>query len=163
MQIIKFHPGETMVFNAVLPFSIYDVKAAVLSFRGEDDEVVFEAAATGVKSEDVYVTDENGNVVYVKDEEGNDTEEKQVEQYKTRVGYTMNQSESLLFQEKTKYTLQVNVYGHNGSRIASKEIPVKTETQQLPVTDLFEDQPVYTSGISLPSGPISNEEIDGLF
>lgn len=172
MEKIKFHPGETMVFNAVLPFSKYDVKAAVISFRN-DDGVVFEAAATGVVSED-YTDEESGETIY-----------------KTRVGFTMNQAESILFEEKTDYTLQLNVYGYNGSRIASKEIPVRTESQQLLSPDYFENQPIYNAETpntatvivsyseltdkptvngaifegdwTLPNKPITNREIDNIF
>lgn len=127
MAKLEFHPGETLVLNAVLPFSTYDVKAAVLSFR-DDDGVVFEATATGFVSED-STDEETGETIY-----------------KTRAGYTMNQSETTLFKEKANYKLQINVYGHNGSRIASREIDVKTLEQQLPTPDYFENQPVYTSG-----------------
>ena len=124
---LEFHPGETLVLNTVLPFSVYDVKAAVLSFR-DDDGVVFEATATGFVSED-YTDEETGETIY-----------------KTRAGYTMNQSETVLFKEKANYSLQINVYGYNGSRIASREISVRTLEQQLPMPDYFETQPVYTNG-----------------
>ena len=42
MSVIRFHPGETLVLNFVIPFSIYDVKAVAVSFR-DANSVVFES------------------------------------------------------------------------------------------------------------------------
>ena len=112
VQRISFHPGETVVLNFMLPFSIYDVKAVVMSFRNRD-RVAFEAIATSFKSEDT--TDpETGRVIY-----------------KTRVGFSITQAESLQFDENYKYMMQLNVFGPNSSRIASNEIPVYTGAQQI--------------------------------
>ena len=106
MALVHFHPGETVVMNFVLPFNQLDVKAVVLSFR-DRNSVVLETMATGFKSE------------------GENNE-------KTRVGYTLTQEESLLFEENSIYQLQLNVFGPNGSRIVSNEIRVETYSQQIP-------------------------------
>lgn len=103
MVKMTFHPGETLVLNFRVPFSIYDVDAVVLSFRGKKG-VVFETIATSFKEEEEYIT---------------------------RVGYTLTQSETLQFEEFTDYKMQLNVYGPNSSRIATKEIDVRTESQHM--------------------------------
>lgn len=110
LQRLKFHPGETLVLNFTLPFDILDVKAVNISFRGRDS-LAFEATAVGFKSMN-YV--EDGKTIH-----------------RTRIGYTMNQTETLQFEENAKYKMQLNVYGPNGSRITSKEINVETLEQQL--------------------------------
>lgn len=124
MARLTFHPGDTVLLQFRLPFSIQDVKAVVISFRG-NDRVAFEALATAFSSEDEYEMDEEGN--YVLDEDG----EQIVSQYRTRVGYTLTQAESLMFDENSSYLLQLNVFGPNSSRIASKEVVVKTMAQHL--------------------------------
>ena len=101
----SFHPGETVVLNFVIPFSLYDVKAVVVSFRN-NDRVAFEAIATSFK------------------QEGDDP-------YKTRVGFTLTQAESLQFDENSIYMMQLNVFGPNSSRIVSDEIKLTTGAQQL--------------------------------
>ena len=111
LQRLKFHPGETLVLNFTLPFDVLDVKAVNISFRGRDS-LAFEATAVGFKN--MNYQDDQGNTVH-----------------RTRVGYTMNQAETLQFEENAKYKMQLNVYGPNGSRITSKEISVETLEQQL--------------------------------
>lgn len=101
----SFHPGETLVLNFVIPFSLYDVKAVVISFRNQNS-VAFEAMATSFK------------------QEGDD-------EFKTRVGFTLTQAESLQFEENSTYTMQLNVFGPNSSRIVSDEMKVTTGSQQL--------------------------------
>lgn len=124
MYKFSFHPGETIVLNFTIPFDIIDVAAVVISFRGKD-RVAFEALATAFTEENEYETDSEGNDIL------NDQGEKIVKEYRTRVGYTLTQAESLQFDEYSCYKLQLNVYGPNGSRITSKEIDVKTEAQHL--------------------------------
>ena len=126
MSVIRFHPGETLVLNFVIPFSIYDVKAVAVSFR-DANSVVFESLVDGIVKED---------------------------EYKTRVGFTMTQAESLQFKEKYKYTMQLNVFGPNSSRIASKEILVETKSQQLPL-------PGYSGITTFNSVPVTNKKGDG--
>ena len=123
---LKFHPGETVVLNFNVPFSVLDIKAVRISFRGRNS-IAFEATAIGFKSLD-YV-DGQGNTVY-----------------KTRVGYTMTQSESLQFEENTDYKMQVNVYGPNGSRITSKEIDVRTLEQHLQEPGFTADSTIIDGG-----------------
>jgi len=113
----SFHPGETVVLNFVIPFSLYDVKAVAISFRNKG-RVAFEALATS------FV------------QEGDD-------EYKTRVGFTMTQAESLQFEENEIYMMQLNVFGPNSSRIASDEIKVTTGAQQL-IEPGFGGDGVYT-------------------
>lgn len=120
MEKLIFHPGETLVLNFTIPFSIEDVKAVSLSFR-DRYSLVFEAVANAFNSEDeeTEITDEHGDVIGIETK------------YKTRIGYTLNQEESLQFHENSNYKLQLNVYSGNGSRIASKEVPVQTLEQQM--------------------------------
>lgn len=111
----SFHPGETVVLNFVLPLSIYDVKAVAISFR-DKNRIVYEGLATGFVSEDEEIDDGEGNVTTI---------------YKTRVGFSLKQAESLQFDENTRYMMQLNVFGPNASRIASDEMLCITESQQL--------------------------------
>lgn len=110
MHVLRFHPGETLVLNFVLPFSPYDVQAVALSFRN-GNRVAFETLAN------TCVPEPQGTSVD--------------EATKCRVGYTITQAESLQFDEFEIYQAQLNVYGPNGSRIASDEIRVETGAQQL--------------------------------
>jgi len=110
MHVLRFHPGETLVLNFVLPFSPYDVQAVALSFRNGNG-VAFETVATSC------VPEPAGTNIKVAT--------------KCRVGYTITQAESLQFNEYDYYKAQLNVYGPNGSRIASDEIRVETGAQQL--------------------------------
>ena len=107
---LRFHPGETFVVNFVIPFEKYDVKAVLLSFRNQD-RIVYEAMST--------------SIVPAKDSEGN------VIPGKVRVGYLFSQAESLMFEENMDYTMQLNVYGFNSSRITSKEMYAQTLSQQI--------------------------------
>lgn len=131
LQRLKFHPGETLVLNFTLPFSVYDIKAVSISFRGRDS-LAFESTAIGFKSMDY---EENGKTVF-----------------KTRVGFTMNQAESLQFEEYAKYKMQLNVYGPNGSRIASKEIDVETLGQQIPDPGYSIENSFYGAGMTKETG-----------
>ena len=56
MQKLKFHPGETLVLNFTIPFSVEDIKVVRISFRGRNS-LSFEADAVGFKSMDY----EDGN------------------------------------------------------------------------------------------------------
>ena len=136
MYHLKFHPGETLVLNFNVPFSIKDVKAAKISFRGRDS-LAFEATAIGFKSLDSV--DEHGKTIY-----------------KTRIGYTMTQAESLQFEEKADYSLQLNVYGPNGSRITSKEMNVRTLSQQLPEPGYTVEHNIETKGSGKPSKGVTD-------
>lgn len=116
MKLFTFHPGETFVVNFILPFHPYDVKAVIMSFR-DRDRVVYENIATSFAGEGNDEVDVDGKTV--------------IEKQRTRVGYLISQSESLLFKENHDYVMQLNVYGPNSSRISSKEIKVVTKEQQL--------------------------------
>ena len=131
MHVLRFHPGETLVLNFVLPFSPYDVQAVALSFRN-GNRVAFETSAT----------------TCVPEPQGTDI----TTATKCRVGYTITQAESLQFDEFEIYQAQLNVYGPNGSRIASDEIRVETGAQQL-------IDPGYAS-VNIPKATQSGTPID---
>lgn len=131
MHVLRFHPGDTLVLNFVLPFSPYDVQAVALSFRN-GNRVAFETVATTCVPEPQGVDITTAT--------------------KCRVGYTISQAESLQFDEYEIYQAQLNVYGPNGSRIASDEIRVETGAQQL--TD-----PSYLS-VSVPQAIQTNATVD---
>lgn len=116
MKLLRFHPGETVVLNFLIPFSKYDVDAVALSFR-DKDHVVLECLTTS------FV------------EEGE----------KLRLGYSLTQAETLQFKEFTNYMMQLNVYGPNSSRITSKEMWVKTDSQQLTTAGYGTDSIKYNS------------------
>lgn len=120
MKVIRFHPGETVVMNFTVPFSVYDIKAVALSVR-DQNSVVFETLATSFK---------------------------QVSEFVSRVGYTLTQEESLQFEEYHHYRLQLNVFGPNGSRIVSKELDVETGAQQLPEPGFSEINSLSYAGMS---------------
>lgn len=110
-NMFKFHPGETFVLNFIIPFSKWDVSTVVLSFRNRD-RVAYEAMASSFKVEN--------------------TEEEEAEGiYKLRVGFLFSQSDSLMFDENENYTMQLNVFGPNGSRATSKDMGAKTLSQQI--------------------------------
>lgn len=103
MKALRFHPGETVVVNFLIPFRKDDVATVVMSIR-DHNYLVFEAASVNV-----VAAGEN----------------------KTRVGYTFTQSESLLFREYWEYQLELNVFSYNSSRATSKDIPVITGSQHI--------------------------------
>ena len=111
MRVLTFHPGDTVVVNFFIPFLAADVAAVVMSIRNKD-RVVFEATALSFG------------------DEGNG---------KMRVGYTFTQAESLLFDEFSEYWLQLNVFSHNSSRVASNEIRVVTLAQHIYETSYGSD------------------------
>ena len=123
------------MLNFVIPFSTYDIQAVSLSFRN-GNSLVFEAMANGFKDES-YVDEETGK-----------------KRYRTRIGYTINQEESLTFNENSNYKLQLNVFGPNGSRIASREIPVVTLEQQIS-TPNFVNENSYLAKQVQPNGMTS--------
>lgn len=116
MMTLRFHPGETIVVNFLIPFSKYDVDAVVLSFR-DKDHVVLECLTTS------FV------------EEGE----------KLRIGYSLTQAETLQFKEYSEYKMQLNVYSPNSSRITSNEMDVKTESQHLTTAGYGTDSIKYNS------------------
>lgn len=91
------------MFDLTIPFAKEDLEAVEVSFRN-NNAVVFEVEITSFQAK--------GD--------------------KTRIGFTMTQEESLLFNENDIYRMQLNVYGANGSRSASKEYDVCTLSQQIP-------------------------------
>lgn len=103
MRRCSFHPGDTVVFDLTIPFAKEDLEAVKVSFRN-NNAVVFEVEITSFQAK--------GD--------------------KSRIGFTMTQEESLLFNENDIYKMQLNVYGANGSRSASKEYDVYTLAQQIP-------------------------------
>ena len=102
MRRCTFHPGDTVVFDLVIPFAKDDVDEVKVSFRNQN-AVVFEVAITSFQAK--------GD--------------------KTRLGFTFTQEESLLFNENDIYKMQLNVYSGNGSRSASKEYDVITLAQHI--------------------------------
>lgn len=114
MRRYSFHPGDTVVFDLAIPFEIEDVEAVQVTFRNQY-AVAFEVTITSFKVE--IVESEDGEIIAKK----------------TRLGFTLNQAESLQFSENGIYKMQLNVYGPNGSRAASKEYDIYTLAQHAPV------------------------------
>ena len=135
MKLFKFHPGETIVLNFILPFGKYDAMGVVLSFR-DRNAVVFEAMAASFTEED------DGRI---------------------RAGFMLTQAESLLFEENHEYKMQLNVYGFNSSRSVSDEILVQTLSQQLKDPGFGGDTALYnTYGMinGSGSGNYGGEQLD---
>ena len=107
-----FHPGETVAFNWVIPFDSNDLEYVVVSFR-DRNRVAFEKVIRNFVRED---------------------------QDKTRVGLLLTQEESLLFDENSCYSMELNVYGLQTSRATSNCIKVRTLCQHIPEVGINEHQ-----------------------
>ena len=113
MRRCTFHPGDTVLFDLVIPFEIADVSEVVISFRN-NNEIGFDTTITSFKAE-VVESDDGETIVN-----------------RTRIGFTLTQEESCQFKENDIYKMQLNVYGPNSSRAASKEYDVYTLAQHIP-------------------------------
>ena len=135
MVRLKFHPGETVLLNFIIPFYKEDVAAVVISFRNQH-HVAFEAMATS------FLDVDN-------------------EPQKMRVGYTMTQAESLQFEERSYYGMQLNVYSKNGSRATSPEYRILTLSQEIPEAGYGGDLPyTYVDDVYRNQMPSQTSVID---
>ena len=91
-----FNPGETVCHQFIIPFMASELSKVIISYK-QDGDIVFEKTITsGFEPSDTG---------------------------KTVVSVTLSQRESLMFQENTDFTIQLNVLvGLDGSRVTSAEI-----------------------------------------
>ena len=109
-----FFPGETITHNFVIPFSVNEVQEVTLSYK-QNESIMFEKTIT------------SGFVA--------------LSTQATRVTHVFTQAETLLFQDNTDFTIQINVYTKGGTRHASHEVKSSSGIQYL-----RELQPLERSG-----------------
>lgn len=95
-----FHPGETVRHCFIIPFAKANITQIIVSYK-QNDYVILERKITS--------TDENTFDYYD-------------DPAKTKFHIELTQNESLLFEDKTDFTIQLNVFTDMGSRHASCEL-----------------------------------------
>ena len=93
-----FFPGETITHRFIIPFAKGEIDHVVISYK-QNDHILLEKTITS-NSEDMSVDSA----------------------FTTKIEYTLNQTESLTFDDDLPFTMQINVYSFGGSRHASHEI-----------------------------------------
>lgn len=97
-----FSPGETVQHKFVIPFAAREVSKVVVTYKQMDHVVLIKE----ITSDITPTTDDQG-------------QERATE---CQFDYVLTQEESLLFDEKRDFLIQLNVYTTSGSRAASCEI-----------------------------------------
>lgn len=95
-----FHPGETIVHSFIIPFQRIVLSQIIVSYK-QNGYVILERIVT---SKDQYAFEEIEDPA------------------KTKFRIQLTQNESLLFDDESDFTIQINVYTEGGSRHASCEI-----------------------------------------
>ena len=99
-----FFPGETISHTFIVPFNNNEISKVVITYK-QNDRIIFEKTLTSG---------------FIREE-----------QYITKIEYQFNQGESLLFDDNSDFTIQVNVYTVSGSRHASHEMRSSNGVQYL--------------------------------
>ena len=99
-----FFPGETITHVFVIPFTSNEIDHVVLSYK-QNGAIMFEKKVTSGFEADSSNT--------------------------TRISYPLNQSESLLFEDDSPFTIQCNVYTLGGTRHTSYEMSSESGIQYL--------------------------------
>jgi len=90
-----FIPGETIAQEFIIPFADTELDKVIVTYRQNDRIVLTKPISSGFEK---------------------------ISEVETRITIILSQQESLLFEDKIDYTIQLNVYTTRGSRAASKEI-----------------------------------------
>lgn len=90
-----FHPGETVSHTFTIPFQASEVAKVIVTYKQNDRIVLAKTITSGI-------TDSTDSA--------------------SIVSLTLTQQESLLFEEKKGFTIQLNVFTNNGRRVTSNEI-----------------------------------------
>lgn len=91
-----FFPGETVTFIFYIPFSVDRIEYVIISYK-QNGAIILEKTVT---SEFEAVSETNQTKVYV----------------------TLEQRDSLLFEDNSPFTMQCNVYTKGGTRHTSWEM-----------------------------------------
>lgn len=99
-----FFPGETISHKFVVPFNHNEIAKMVITYKQNDHILIEKTITSGFKEEELYVTS---------------------------VEYQFNQGESLIFEDNSDFTMQINVYTVSGSRHTSHEMRGSNGVQYL--------------------------------
>ena len=99
-----FFPGETITHVFVIPFTANEIDHIVLSYK-QNGAIMFEKKVTSGFEADSSST--------------------------TKISYPLGQSESLLFEDDSPFTIQCNVYTLGGTRHTSYEMSSESGIQYL--------------------------------
>lgn len=99
-----FFPGETITHVFIIPFNINEIDHVVLSYK-QNGAIMFEKTVTSGFEEDSSNS--------------------------TKISFPFSQSESLLFEDNSDFTIQCNVYTTSGSRHTSHEMSSNNGIQYL--------------------------------
>lgn len=90
-----FAPGETIAQEFTIPFADTELKEVVFTYKQNNKVILTKHITSGFEK---------------------------ITEVSTRITIILSQQESLLFDEKNDYTIQLNVYTLRGSRAASTEL-----------------------------------------
>ena len=99
-----FFPGETITHNFIIPFAKNEIAKVIITYK-QNDQIILEKTVTS------GFTDEPNQ--------------------KTSFDYVFSQPESLVFQDNSDFTIQLNVYMISGTRHASYELRGSNGVQYL--------------------------------
>lgn len=106
-----FHPGDTVRMNFIVPFSRQDIGSAIVSYK-QRGHIVLEKTAT---SEAIY--DET------------EPNEEPVDSGTSQLTVDLSERETLLFADKTSFSIQINIFSDVSGRVASEPIYVEVGEQ----------------------------------
>lgn len=89
-----FHPGETVTQRFTIPFVASTLSQVIVTYKQGDHLVLVKTITSNFEDVDG----------------------------KTRITVVLTQAESLLFNDKMKFTIQLNVFTKDGTRATSREI-----------------------------------------
>lgn len=143
-----FNPGETIAQQFTVPFVADQIDSVIVTYKQNNDVILIKKITSNFEEYipdyvlnysalEVPITEgtlcEHENKLYKSNQKIEIAEQWNNEHWdeihKTRVLLTLSQGESLLFKEKSKYRIQLNVYMKDESRMASKEIIDSTGVQ----------------------------------
>ena len=143
-----FNPGETIAQQFVIPFSADKIGSIIITYKQNNDVILIKkitsnfeefipdyvleyssiefpiARGTLCQHEDKLY--ESNQDIELQEEWNNEHWD---ETHKTKIMTDLSQGESLLFKEKSRYRIQLNVYMLDETRAASKEIIDSTGVQ----------------------------------
>ena len=90
-----FHPGETVSHTFIIPFAATEVAKVIITYKQNDCIILTKTITSGI-------SDSINSMA--------------------SIDVDLTQEESLLFEEKASFTIQLNVFTNNGRRITSNEI-----------------------------------------
>ena len=118
-----FFPGETVSHSFVLPFVRDEISQIVISYK-QNGKIIFEKIINNKKASDTNATEgetnnDDSTVEFIEDGPY------------TTIAFSFSQTESLLFEDESPFTAQINVHCVDGTRHTSHECNSSSGIQYL--------------------------------